>query len=230
MGADLEDNEAEVRESPLRKIYLSTFAIQRTPVTVGLWKTFLQATAYNWDFHDEVNEVSSDDLSPISYVSWFDCYQFTEWLKETFNQPYALSTEAQWEKACRGEKGQLYPWGNEEPEEWQTIPAYSETTLPVGSCPKERQSFYGCLDMWQNVSEWCFDWYDEELYDYDDGQYYQNDPTKTTNPTGPITKKYKIHRGGSSMWDSGWPRCSYRAFNKPDFRHPRLGFRVVLNL
>lgn len=229
MGACLEDDEAKTRESPLRKIWLSTFAIQKTPVTVNLWLHFTKETGYNWCFYDEVAERSPSQQHPITCVSWYDCCAFTHWLQDSFGEKYALPTEAQWEKACRGIDGQLYPWGNEEPEEYQLLPPPPTTTLPVG-IRHDRQSPYGCLDMWQNVSEWCLDWYDEELYPCEDGEYYQNNPNVTKDPAGPAMGKYKVFRGGQMMWEQGWPRCSYRTYQYPDYRDSSLGFRVAINL
>ncbi|WP_272036067.1 formylglycine-generating enzyme family protein [Kamptonema animale] len=229
MGACLEDNEAETTEAPLRKIWLSTFAIQKTPVTVNLWQEFLNKTGYDWCFHDEVAQRSPTKQHPITCVSWHDCCAFARWLQDFFGEKYALPTEAQWEKACRGTEGQLYPWGSEEPEEYDILPPPPETTLPVGT-RQDRQSPYGCLDMWQNVSEWCLDWYDEELYNHEDGEYYQTDPNVTKNPAGPATGRCKVFRGGQMMWQQGWPRCSYRTYQYPDYRALSLGFRVALSI
>ncbi|MFP4297446.1 MAG: formylglycine-generating enzyme family protein [Spirulinaceae cyanobacterium] len=230
MGANTEtDLEAELNEEPERKVFLSSYKIQRTPVTVEQWKEFLKATNYHWNFLQELEEASPNELCPVTYVSWFDAYEFTQWLTTILGKSYSLPTEAQWEKACRGQCGQLYPWGSEEPEEfddWQPVP---QTTIPVGNC-LERASPYGCLDMWQNVAEWCLDWFDENLYTYQDDDYnYNNDPTNLLNPAGPKLGCYKVWRGGDTMWQSGWPRCSYRGFSNPNEHHPKQGFRVVLN-
>jgi len=236
MGANPEnDVEAEPNEDPQRKIWLSAYKIQRTPVTIDLWNQFLKSTNYNWHFYEALHSFYKEMVNnspsgecPITYVSWFDAYEFTKWLQSILGGSYSLPTEAQWEKACRGERGQLYPWGSEEPDDYYTLPPFSKTPISVGTRP-DRQSPYGCLDMWQNVAEWCFDWFNEELYCFGEECYY-NDPTKTVNPIGSTTGEFKIWRGGTNMWQTGWPRCSYRGFAKSSFRHPSLGFRVVLNL
>ncbi|MEH2320364.1 formylglycine-generating enzyme family protein [Nostoc sp.] len=47
MGADPEvEINAEYEEQPQREVWLSTYAIQRTPVTVGQWQEFLRDTGY----------------------------------------------------------------------------------------------------------------------------------------------------------------------------------------
>jgi sulfatase modifying factor 1 len=228
MGANEEiEPAAELREEPQRKIFLSSYKIQRTPVTVQQWMEFLKSTHYTWDFYQELKKASPSNLCPVTYISWFDAYEFTQWLTTASGNLYSLPTEAQWEKACRGECGQIYPWTDEDPNETDDWEFVLKTTIPVGN-RLDCASPYGCLDMWQNVSEWCWDWFDENIYTYQ-GEDYNNDPTNIINPVGPKSGDAKIWRGGSGMWQGGWPRCSYRGFSNPDERHLRKGFRVVLN-
>lgn len=227
MGANADaDPEAEFNEEPQRQIYLSTYKISRTPVTISLWMKFLNSSNHSWNFHQEIAKDSPSDSCPITYVSWFDANKFVSWLTNTSGDLYSLPTEAQWEKACRGTSGQLYPWGNQEPEDFYTLPPVPKQLMPVGSC-LERKSPYSCLDMWQNVAEWCFDWYNEEVL-YGEEEYYNN-PTDIVNPQGLQKGQFKVWRGGVNMWQIGWSRCSYRGFAKPNIAYPKLGFRVVLN-
>jgi iron(II)-dependent oxidoreductase len=271
MGADPDvEVSSEYEEQPQREVWLSTYAIQRTPVTVGQWQEFLRDTGYNWSYDYEallwgwkilgaaaaidfdwslpsqVAKVSPGEMYPIVCVSWFDACQFTEWLKETLGGAYALPTEAQWEKACRGQNGQLFPWGSDEEEvDWVeeiTINPNTNINQPVGCCP-ERQSPYGCLDMWQNISEWCSDWHDST------GRYYHDPNTKWIDPHGVTFEEFKRHlqilgisrsgvdsslhmskvcRGGG-LYSRGWPRCTYRGSQSPRSWDPATGFRVVLN-
>ncbi|MEH2437242.1 MAG: SUMF1/EgtB/PvdO family nonheme iron enzyme [Nostoc sp.] len=269
MGADPEvEINAEYEEQPQREVWLSTYAIQRTPVTVGQWQEFLRNTGYDWSYDNETSSASARDfysslpnlaaefspgeMYPIVFVSWFDACQFTQWLKETLGGAYALPTEAQWEKACRGQNGQLYPWGNQEVDWLEEIAllypdrnitntkgSYPKTNQPVGCC-LEKQSPYGCLDMWQNVSEWCSDWYDTT------GQYYHDPNTNWVNPHGVTVEEFKKHRQtlglslsdvnmyskvyrGGHLLSSGWPRCTYRGHQSPRSCGSDIGFRVVLN-
>ena len=76
--------------------------------------------------------------------------------------------------------------------------------------------------MWMNVSEWCLDWYDDEME-------WGDVPREVRSPVGPRTGEHKCFRGGSPV-SGGWPRCSYRGFQAPTFRHFQLGFRLVRNL
>jgi len=183
MGANTDaDPEAELNEEPQRQIYLSAYKISKTPITINWWMKFLDSSNYNWNFHQEIAKNSPSDLCPITHVSWFDANEFVSWLTDISGDLYSLPTEAQWEKACRGESGQLYPWGNEEPDDYFALSSVPEHLIPVG-IRLDRQSPYGCLDMWQNVAEWCLDWYNDNIA-YGEEEYY-NDPTDTVNPMGP---------------------------------------------
>jgi len=221
MGADEEKEiDSEYEEQPEKQVWLSTYQIQQTPVTVGHWHEFLRQTDYSWNLHHEVAQNSPTFEHPITHISWYDACKFTEWLRETLGSNYALPTEAQWEKACRGQHGQLYPWGDQEPEWADEIPLYVESNLPIGSRP-DWQSPYGCLDMWQGVREWCLDWFDY-------GDYFHDASVEWLDPDGIETGELKVIRGGSPL-TSGWPRCTYRCGVDPNSRHNTLGFRIVLN-
>ena len=221
MGADQSDPAADPEDGPLRIVELSSFAIQKSPVTVGQWKHFLAETSFDWAFHKEVQQVAPGDDFPIVFVSWFDALAFAGWLAEASGRHFALPTEAQWERACRGTDGRLYPWGNGERDWVEEMTADSLKPIPVGT-RADLPSAIGCLDMWFNVREWCSDWYDDELCEV---------PIETLeklDPKGPPEGEFRVLRGGHPA-TSGWPRCCARRAAKPDFRSSIVGFRLVEN-
>ena len=207
--------EAECEEGPERRVWLGSFVIATPPVTVGGWTEFVTASNYGWHRFEELAAVSPSDLHPAVFVSWHDCQAFVEWLSARTAERWSLPTEAQWERACRGTDGRLYPWGDDERDWIEELGGAQIGNRPVGSDPLGR-SAVGCADMWSNVSEWCRDWFDDEGPARD----------STRNPTGPESGRFKCFRGGFAA-STGWPRCSYRGFQKPEFRHEGLGFRVA---
>ena len=56
---------------------------------------------------------------PITNVSWHEVVEYTKWLNKIFKKEipnglvFRLPTEAEWERASRGDLGGEWPWGNE---------------------------------------------------------------------------------------------------------------------
>jgi formylglycine-generating enzyme required for sulfatase activity len=206
------EGEGEEDEHPQRPVYLDAYWIDKTPVTVGEYRRFCQATgramspAPEWGWKED---------HPVVNVTWEDAVAYAKWAGER------LPMEAEWEKAARGTDGRSYPWGNK----WDpgkcanNLAWYSHlsSTEPVGSYPTGA-SPYGALDMAGNVWNWCADWYD--------GDYYRSAPTR--NPTGPTAGNSRVFRGGS--WDTQGAmnfRCAVRNCGYPLDRGNFRGFRCV---
>lgn len=180
-----------VDEFPQTKIHLDEFLIDKYEVTNHQYTEFLVATGHRepLNVHGEVplSQEEGIDHLPVVQVTWNDAEDYCLWIGKR------LPTEAEWEKAARGNDGRIYPWGNSAPtkdlanydREWDDANALNLIgTLPAGASP------YGVQNMAGNVREWVQDWYAED--------YYKESPDR--NPPGPGSGLLKVVRGGS--WHS----------------------------
>ena len=206
MGCD-DDNPSESCEKderPLHTVYLDPYVIDRYEVTNAQYAEFLNAvgnqteageTWFNAD--DSGARIHSADIwrvesgyedHPVVLMTWYGARAYCRWRGKR------LPTEAEWEKAARGDSDTLmYPWGNGEPDCSRANYDNCEgsPTTPIGSYPSGA-SPYGVLDMAGNVWEWTNDWYASD--------YYEMSPD--TNPVGPDHGDYKVIRGGG--WYGNW--------------------------
>jgi formylglycine-generating enzyme required for sulfatase activity len=108
------DDGGPANERPQRPVYLDGFEIDRYEVTnVQYWR-FLQAMGREpppyWP-GDDYPPGQAD--VPVVGVTWEDADAYCAWSGRR------LPSEAEWEKACRGTDGRIYPWG----EAWDPLRA-----------------------------------------------------------------------------------------------------------
>lgn len=214
--------EGEIDEKPAHQVWLDSFYIDRFPVTNALYSVFLQETNHEkplyWD-----NDKCNDPAQPVVGVSWEDANAFCAWRSCKQHALFRLPTEAEWEKAGRGDDKRKYPWGNQPPDKKRATTEITEKMPCVGACDLGR-SPWGASDMVGSVWNWCSDWYDKN--------YYQNSSQK--NPTGPQSGVRRVVRGGNWVFlgcCSGTPayalRTSRRNSFHPSIQKKSIGFRCV---
>ncbi len=158
-------NEGNDNEYPQRRVYLDAYRIDKYPVSNN---------KYSGPKTQEYKPPFSKGRHPTVGISWFQAMKFCR------SRGKRLPTEAEWEKAARGAKGNKYPWGNRwDPSRLVWAKNSGDQTHPVDRKTLNHTSPYGVVDMMGNVMEWVADWYQED--------YYKKGPDK--NPKGPKKRK-----------------------------------------
>ena len=107
-------NEYE-NEMPRHRVWVDGFGLGRFPVTNREYRTFVEETQTPappfWS-----DAMFSDPEHPVVGVSWDDATAYCKWLGERMPKEFRLPSEAEWERAARGNlPSALYPWGDQPP-------------------------------------------------------------------------------------------------------------------
>jgi len=224
--------EGEYDGKPVHRVHLERFHIARVPVTNTQYQFFVETTGHSAPKHWEDGRPPRGlESHPVVYVSWYDALAYCRWLSEVTGKAITLPSEAQWEKAARGDKDKReYPWGDE----WDETKCNSREldlggTTPVGIFP-EGASPYGCLDMVGNVWEWTTSLWGLWTGKGAELQFgYPYDPMDGRENLEAGDDMLRVVRGGSFLDSRGFARCAYRDWNLPDYRNGLDGFRVVVS-
>jgi len=220
---------------PAHRVSLKAFYIDTYEVTVAQYAEFLkEADQHAWCAPDEPLGKSHKPATwedrrfnapdqPVSGVDWFDAYAYAKWCGKR------LPTEAEWERAARGDDGRIYPWGNAAAREGKLFRAncfFAQAdedgyfypapvgTLNLGASP------YGVHDMAGNVLEWCLDWY---------GPYPTESKNIVKDPTGPASGTARVLRGGSWLHTAEDAKAYRRFAMAPTKRLSTVGFRCAMD-
>ncbi len=131
-------------------VWLAGFSIDVTPVTNAEYAVFVSAVGHRAPRHWR-GEIPPDEVRdhPVVYVDHHDAAAYAAWAGKE------LPSEAEWEKAARGDKGYEFPWGNQPtPAKCNVRETGVGRTTPV-SLYRSGVSPYGVYDLAGNVWEWC---------------------------------------------------------------------------
>ncbi|KAF3048699.1 hypothetical protein E8E11_007642 [Didymella keratinophila] len=223
---------------PIHAVTLEAFRIGIFPVGNKHYSDFTQATNQPW--HSPAADAPEQLNHPATDLTWHDANAYCSWLttrwrqggKISQNERVRLPTEAEWERAARGdlvEKGSgapTYPWGNA----WHHDAANSEEAglnapYSVGLFPGYG-SQYGCLDMVGQVWKWCSTLWGEDMGTPSFKYPYRKDDGREAKEAPPAVRR--VLRGGS--FSSGAPKanCTYRGSLEPAGYWRGNGFRIVV--
>lgn len=207
VGSPTDEVDRRSNEGQVMVTLNSHFWIGETEVTQEQWKAVMKRNP----------SVFKGDSLPVETVSWEDCQKFITRLN-TQNPPspgwrWALPTESQWERACRGGTTTATAYGDS----LSSRQANFNGDYPYGGAAKGpnlnktapvksyEPNAYGLYDVHGNVSEWCSDVH-----------------------VVPSKGSRRVSRGGS--WVSyGWScRSAIRGDSSPDFPMKFDGLRLAV--
>jgi formylglycine-generating enzyme required for sulfatase activity len=179
-------NDGDPDEAPEHQVFLKGFFIDRKEVTQEEYARFAKMTKRNLPrievFEDDQSKLLKPEFAAMS-VSWDEAVAYCKWAGKR------LPTEAEWEKAGRGEGKRKYPWGEKFVTNGANVDGTEDgyTYLAPPASFEAGRSPYGIYDVTGNVAEWVADTYDEG--------YYRKSPYR--DPKGPADGDLKVVRGGS---------------------------------
>ena len=194
-------------QMPTHSVTLSSYYICKYEVTQALWRAVMGSNPSNF---------KGDNL-PVENVSWDDCQTFINRLNNYTGRNFRLPTEAEWEFAARGgnySRHYKYSGSNDIDDVAWYIDNSNKRPHPVGT---KQANELGLYDMSGNVGEWCSDW---------DGSYSSY---SQTNPTGPNSGSFRVHRGGFWRYNARYCRTPERSSKTPDYCVNYIGLRLVLS-
>jgi formylglycine-generating enzyme required for sulfatase activity len=231
------------------QVHVSTFAIDRKEVTVREYKACVEAGGCALDpLVSGPAGYTADDL-PIVEVTWPEAHDYCAWRRAR------LPTEAEWERAARGDDGRIWPWGDaDRADDWNHGKPTDEITrdLDATALHSTGDYFYGLaddsdgslyaappgayrwgegpfgtLDQAGNVAEWVADVWSVDGY----GGLGTDDPVRDTGAPGPL---HHVFRGGSWAQAPYLGRADvrdpYNDHYDDDVRTPYIGFRCARSL
>ncbi|MEZ6196758.1 MAG: SUMF1/EgtB/PvdO family nonheme iron enzyme [Planctomycetota bacterium] len=228
------ESKFEPDESPVRKITLAPYFMSKYEMTRNQWERFDRPAPAVVDadpLSAAESALAAGSCHPVAYVSWREC---TERLHHLGLE---LPTEAQWERAARGDDGTSAIWagtstlgdlhrfaniaGKEASEFYRRDFEkdhidHHEKAAPVGSY---LPSSYGLHDMSGNVWEWCRDSHEDYALDPRSG-----DGLRTGD------SPQRINRGGSFGNLARHARVALRGCPDPSTQIALFGVRPSRSL
>jgi formylglycine-generating enzyme len=260
MGAPPSDTLAHDAERPAHEVVIDrAFCLGSTPVTVGQFRRFVEATGYRTDaeadgrgghgFDAARNRFAGwfpqytwrnsgwvkTDAHPVANVSRNDAVAFTDWLSRVTGRTVRLPSEAEWEYACRAGTTTGFFTGDDPP----GLAGYANVAdAALGRVLGERKPFpfddghaFTSPVGTYKPNPWGL--YDMigNVFEWTVGDFTGSYAAPSAGTTTvPVPGRDGVVRGGG--YDSGpeFARCTVRGRSRPSGRYSYFGFRVVVSL
>jgi sulfatase modifying factor 1 len=204
------------------RVKLSGFYLDRREVSVADFAACVRIGRCKAPPYDRGARRFQRATFPVTLVTWDDARSYCA------ARAARLPTEAEFERAARGQTGRRFPWGELANDRLANhgrlgldatddADSYAELA-PVGSFNAGRTPD-GFLDLAGNAAEWVQDRYATQ---------YPDEPM--TDPSGPdavTATSARVVRGGSYESPMAWLRGAARGAFLPSERRPSLGFRCA---
>ena len=212
MGSDVRE-----QEKPQHAVDIPyDYWMARFPVTNEQYAMYIGKGEHPVNYWQQKKE------HPLDIISWDEAISYCKWLNNLLygelpnGYLLRLPTEAEWEKAARGNDAREWPWGNEfDKNKCNSADGKKNETTPIGFYSPQGDSPYGCADMVGNVSEWTHSLYKPYPYQSDDDHESETAPG------------YRVLRGGSWNDYRSIASCTFRLnYHYSDISDVPFGFRV----
>ena len=226
MGSPFDEPDRNDDEGPQHEVTVPTFLMGRYPITQAQWRIVAGLPQVNRQLDLDPAYYKGSNR-PVENVDWYEAVEFCDRLACHSGRPYRLSSEAEWEYACRAGTDTPFSFGKtltpelanyDGDETYNGGPEgeYRQETTPVDHF--EVANAWGLCDMHGNIFEWCLDhWHNTYEGAPKDGSAWLTDKEETG----------RIIRGGSWYYDPRYCRSAYRFNTYPVDRSFIIGFRVV---
>jgi len=209
-------------ESPQRTVFISSFYMDEKEVTNALYRDCvnsgqcdaLESGTGRYRRSEYYADPQYSDY-PVVWASWNDARDYCSWAGKR------LPTEAEWEKAARGENGRIFPWGDLfDVSRANTQDRGTERITATGNYLSGATP-YGVLDMAGNVWEYVADWFDPD--------YYREAPARDPQGPGSSPNGHRVLRSGSYANYQHYARVANRGSVTPGSSTQFRGIRCALD-
>ena len=237
-----------MRKMTQRMVDLDAFQIDRYEVTGAEYRACAAAGGCDIAALVDGDERYLEDHLPMVNVTWQDAVDYCAWMGKR------LPTEAEWEKAARGEQGRRWPWGNHDRKDGSNHGKIESEAMvrTHGLLPRKHNRFA------RLAAEYVPDGSDGHLYAAPPGSYiWGTGPYDTYDMAGNVSEwvqdffgagdfsdlplqnpmrakptelANRTERGGSWAEPKLHGRTYHRRPGNPDRRSPWRGFRCARSL